>query len=480
MTYAPMSLLQKFIQHLKTFSFIDKNVKQLVAVSGGVDSVVLCDLMHKAGYEFVMLHCNFQLRNEESNRDELFVRELGKVYSKDVITARFDTAEYAKEHNISIQVAARNLRYNWFNSVRQKIVSNISITTSFNENIEEVALTAKTEENIPNLDCYILTAHHADDNIETVVMNFFRGTGLYGLTGMLDVNDKIFRPMLPFRKVEILNYASENKLSFVEDSSNANNYYTRNYFRNELLPAVQKVFPRAEENILNNIDRLNEVAALYDESVIKIKKKLVEIKGDEEHIPVLKLQKQLSFKTILWEILKHKTFTTAQINEVIKLMNADNSSYIDSSTHRIIKNRKWLIISKLENVSNNQIIINQSDKNVSFAGGELILQVNINNENYFITKVRYEAAIDASLLTFPLLLRKWQKGDYFYPLGMQKKKKVSRFLIDQKLSLTEKENIWVIESNKKIVWIVNQRIDDRFKVTGKTQNIYKVIYKSSD
>ncbi len=475
-----MSLLQKFTQHLKHFSSIDKNAKQIVAVSGGVDSVVLCDLMHKSGYDFVMLHCNFQLRNKESERDELFVIELGKDYGKEVLTTRFDTASYAKEHNISIQVAARNLRYDWFSNVRQELIGKkVMSLKALNENTRDGFVNTKTNENIDNPDCYILTAHHADDNIETVVMNFFRGTGLFGLTGMQPINDKIFRPLLSFRKAQILNYANENKLSFVEDSSNANNYYTRNYFRNELLPAVQKVFPKAEENILHNIDRLNEIAALYDDAVIKIKANLVEKKGNEEHISILKLQKQLSFKTILWEILKGKTFTTAQTDEVIKLMNAVNSSYIDSSTHRIIKNRKWLIISKLENLSINRIIIiNQSDKNVSFAGSELLFQTLVNNEKFSITKDKNEAAIDASLLIFPLLLRKWQKGDYFYPLGMQKKKKINRFLVDQKLSLTEKEKIWVLESDKKIVWIINQRIDDRFKISGKTKEIFKVTYKS--
>ncbi len=239
-----MNLLQKFAHHLKEFSFIDKNVKQIIAVSGGVDSIVLCDLMQKAGYDFVMLHCNFQLRSEESERDELFVIELGKVYGKEVLTTRFDTASYAKEHNLSIQVAARNLRYDWFKSVRQKMLNKLNIQSSLKENNVDDAVTSKTgenvgNENIHNHDCYILTAHHADDNIETVVMNFFRGTGLYGLRGMQNIHDKIFRPLLPFRKVDILNYVSDNKLTFVEDSSNASIYYTRNYFRNELLPAVQ-------------------------------------------------------------------------------------------------------------------------------------------------------------------------------------------------------------------------------------------------
>jgi tRNA(Ile)-lysidine synthase len=441
--------------------------------------------MHKAGYDFVMLHCNFQLREKESERDELFVIEMGKAYRKEVRSVRFDTANYAKEHNISIQVAARNLRYDWFRSVRQEMIGHktgqLNPQTDLFEKVLEKPIITDNENkvNLKTPDCYILTAHHADDNIETVAMNFFRGTGLYGLTGMQEVNDKIFRPLLAFRKVEILGYARDNELSFVEDSSNANSYYTRNYFRNDLLPAVQKVFPQAEENILHNIERLNEISAVYDEAIMKIKSRLIVRKGKEENIPILKLKKEVTFKTILWEVIKEKSFSAAQTDEVIRLMNAENSSYIDSQTHRIIKNRRWLIISPLETVAVNQlIIINEQDTKVSFAGGELIFHHNIDKEKFSITSDKNEAAIDAALLGYPLFLRRWQKGDYFYPLGMQKKKKVSRFLIDQKLSLPAKENTWVLESNKKIVWIINQRIDDRFKVNGKTQKICKVISKS--
>ena len=440
-----MSLLLKFKQQLQLLGASSLDQSFLLAVSGGVDSVVLCDLYYKAGYNFFIAHCNFQLRGQESERDEHFVKMLGEKYGKEVFIRRFDTEAYVAKKKVSIQVAARDLRYDWFRSLAH----------------EQEAQ-------------QIVTAHHADDNIETVVMNFFRGTGLRGLIGMDAEFSSIFRPLLPFRKRDILAYAQENNLAFVEDSSNASNKYTRNYFRNELLPAVEKVFPEAEENILRNIERLRQVQQVYDHAIIAHKKKLIELKGNEEHIPILKLKKLPSFKIILWEIIKEKHFTAGQVDEVIKLMDADTGRYIDSEDYRIIRNRKWMILTRKPTTeSNHNIIIDTSTKKVTFSNRQLTIEF-VPHANFQIPTSSNIACVDAKDITFPLLLRKAKQGDYFYPLGMKKKKKLSRFLIDQKLSKTDKENVWILETNKKIIWVVGYRIDERFKIDENSKAVLKI------
>ncbi len=441
-----MNLPDKFSRYLREQYSAKKTGKFLLAISGGIDSVVLCDLFYKAGLDFTIAHCNFQLRGEESDRDELFVKDLGESYGKEVFVKRFETAAYAADKKVSTQVAARDLRYEWFRML------------AFDEKKADL----------------IVTAHHADDNIETVTMNFFRGTGLKGLIGMDAEYLKIFRPLLRFRKREIIEYAKQNNLKFVEDSSNASNKYTRNYFRNELLPAVQKVFPQAGENILKNIERLREVEQVYEQAIRQQKQRLIEQKGNEEHIPILKLIKTPSYRIILLEIIKEKHFSASQLDEVIKLFDSDNGSYIDSQFYRIIRNRKWIIIAPNNNSEvSNHYIIEAGQKKINFNNQQLTFET-IEAAHFQISSSANIACLDAKELEYPLLLRKSRQGDYFYPLGMMKKKKLSRFLIDQKLSKTEKENVWVLESNKKIIWVVGYRIDERFKIELKTKEVLKI------
>ncbi len=415
----------------------------LVAVSGGIDSVVLCDLFQRSGTDYAIAHCNFQLRGAESERDESFVRALAAKYGRQIYVQQFDTETYASEHRISKQVAARDLRYAWFRNL----------------------LKAQT------LPGFVVTAHHADDNIETVVMNFFRGTGLKGLAGMDRHFQEVYRPMLGFRKKDILAYAHFHALDFVEDSSNASSNYTRNYFRNDLLPAVQAVFPEAEENILRNIQRLNEAQMVYDDAIALKLKKLVEVRGNEDHIPILKLKQFQPLRTIIWEIIKTKGFSAAQTDEVVRLLDADNGSYIESTDYRVLKNRKWLIIApKAVHDPGAILLVGDSDVEVHFEGGKLSIEPFAVSVSFSIPSSPKVACVDAKDLQFPLMLRRWKTGDYFYPLGMNKKKKLSRFFIDQKLSKIQKENAWVLESNKKIVWVLGYRIDDRFKFTKATSH----------
>ena len=459
-----MSLLNQFIKNIKQQNLFQKNDFLLLAVSGGADSVALCELCYQAGFHFEIAHCNFQLRGEESDRDEKFVHQLGEKYCTKVYIRKFDTTKYAEENKTSIQVAARELRYAWFDELlkdgdRQPATDNRSATSPILDPTSQIA----------HPKSYILTAHHANDSIETLLMNFFKGTGIKGLQGILPKQGKIIRPLLFAKREDINTFITENNLEFVEDSSNNSDKYTRNYFRHQLIPSVQKVFPKAEENLVNNIERFKEIQDLYQQSVSLHKKKLLEKKENEIHIPVLKLLKTKPLKTVTYEIIKDFGFTPHQTDEVLSLLHAESGKFISSATHKIFRNRNWLIIAPINTLEASNILINETDSEVNFELGKLRIKKHLN----WIGNPSVDnevASLDLKNIKFPLLLRKWKKGDYFYPLGMPGKKKLSKFFIDQKMSLTEKEKVWVIESDKKILWIIGKRIDDRFKIMEKTQD----------
>jgi tRNA(Ile)-lysidine synthase len=303
-------------------------------------------------------------------------------------------------------------------------------------------------------------------------MNFCRGTGLHGLTGIPLQYGNLVRPLLAFSKNELLEFVKENNFDFVEDSSNQSSKYTRNLFRNEIIPAISKVYPHVKENLNDNINRFKEIEKLYKLAVSVIKKKLVKQKGSEWHIPVKQLM-EYDNRALIFEIISEFGFSEKQIDEVIKLAESDSGKYIDSPVlqYRIIKHRHWFIISPVNSAASGIIVIEKSDKSILYEEGSL----KIDHLNKLPTAFKNEVGFfDAKEIEFPLLLRKWKTGDYFYPLGMKKKKKLSRFFIDQKLSKTEKQKLWILESGKKIIWVVGMRIDERFKVTEKTRSVLQI------
>jgi len=443
-----MGLLNLFIKNYKSQNLFDPKSKLLVAVSGGVDSVVLCQLCYLSGLNFAIGHCNFQLRGNDSERDERFVVSLANKLKAPFFSVKFDTKKYAEENKVSTQVAARELRYHWFEQVRK-------------EN---------------NYD-YILTAHHADDNVETVLMSFFRGTGIRGLTGIKSKNGKIRRPLLFARRSDLENFIEENKLPYVQDESNLHDDYTRNYFRNTVLPMIGKIFPEASENILSNIQRMKEVSLLYRQAIEQHRKKMMVPKGNEWFVPVLLLQNSDAVATLLFEMVREFGFTSGQVSEIINLLDSESGKYIVSPTHRILKDRKHLIISPLKESENTSVIM-EGFGEYAFAGGTVFVKEIVDVPSQ-ISADDAIAMLDAKNITFPLILRPWKTGDYFYPLGMPKKKKVSRFLIDKKLSLIEKERVWVVEMNKKIIWVLGYRIDNRFKIMPGTEKIIQLKLKSN-
>jgi tRNA(Ile)-lysidine synthase len=431
---------QKSVQNLG----VAKKDRLLLAVSGGLDSVVLTALCAMSQMDFAVAHINFRLRGEESDRDEIFVGHLAGKYKKLCYITGFDTSEYAASKKCSIQVAARNLRYDWFKTFIGKSTGQFK---------------------------FLLTAHHLDDNIETMLMHFFRGTGIAGLTGIPDKNDYIIRPLLSFSKNQLKEFASSHNLQWVEDSSNASDDYTRNYFRNQLIPSITAVFPDIHLNLKKNLRRFSEAESLYQQAINQHKKKLTLIKGSEIHIPILLLKKAVPLKTILYEILKGYQFTPAQLDDVIHLMDSTNGKYISSSSHRIIKNRRWLIIAPMEDVSIAHITIDKNESQVFYPEGQIQIKEMVSEGTGWITVPAGTEVLDAEKIQFPLLLRKWKTGDYFYPLGMKKKKKLARFFIDQKLSKTAKEKVWVLVMDSQIIWVVGQRIDNRFRSNSATNKV---------
>ena len=454
-----MSLLSRFTQFIKDENLFQPKDKLLLAVSGGLDSVVLCELCQQAGLTFSIAHCNFKLRGAESERDAAFVQSLAKKYNVDFFLKEFDTEKYASEKKLSIQEAARALRYEWFYE------------------IIEGRYTGAIHHSPFTIHQYIATAHHADDNIETMLMNFFRGTGIKGLRGMLSKQGRIVRPLLHFQKKELKEFAEQHQLSWVEDSSNALDKYSRNYFRHQVIPLVQNIYPKTEQNLLENLKRFADIELLYQQSIDQHKKKLLEFKGSEIHIPVLKLKKSQPLHTIIYETILPYGFTATQVNETIDLLDSDTGKYLQSDTHRIIKNRNWIIISPHETKQAEHILIEDGIRDVEFEIGNLKIE-HLPNSQSSIPNSSTVACLDGGKIHFPLLLRKWKQGDYFYPLGMMKKKKLSRFFIDQKLSLTDKEKVWVIEMDKKIIWVVGMRIDERFKIGENTKNVLKIEFRN--
>lgn len=421
----------------------------LIAVSGGLDSTVLSTLCYKAGLNIELAHCNFMLREQESDRDEQFVRAIATQWNVPLHVKRFNTATFANENKLSIQEAARQLRYNWF---KELISSNNHLN-------------------------WVLTAHHQDDDAETIAMHFFRGTGLRGLTGIPARSGNVLRPLLTVSYNDIQNYAAAHHVKFVTDSSNLKEDYTRNYFRHTILPAIEKVFPTVKQNLLGNSKRIEQADQLLKIYVEQFRKKYLLKKQNEYLLSIAELKK-FGHTSLLFELLHPFGFTPGQVEEAALLLNARTGAQLEAATGqwRLIKNRKQLILAPMLSTKINYIEVVRVNEEIKYPEGILTFLSAKTSEITFGNEK--QVFIDSRLLQFPLLLRKWKEGDYFYPLGMRKKKKVSRLLIDLKFSTSEKEKVWVLTTGDKICWVVGIRLDDRFKITNQTDEVIQIIFDS--
>ena len=433
-------MLEKLEQHINhKLSFL-KEKKLLIAISGGVDSVVLTHLLHALNFDVSLAHCNFNLRATESDKDEDFVKKIGETLHLKTFTTSFETKKYAEKNQLSTQVAARNLRYNWFQEIIQK----------------------------HHFD-FLLTAHHADDNLETFIINLTRGTGLEGLTGIPEVNQLIVRPLLIFSRDEIEKYAVQHQIKWREDLSNASSKYVRNKIRHEVIPILKEINPSLLESFQKTSDHLKESQQLIDESISDFKKKaVVTLENETLKIDIAKIIKTKNPKAYLYQLLKEFGFT--EWNDVTHLLKAQSGKEVVSKTHRLLKDRDFLLLTEIKKEVSTlayQIAENTSEITtpIHLTFDETTDITSSNNNSIFV---------DLEKLVFPLTLRKWEHGDYFYPTGMQGKKKISKYFKDEKLSSLEKENTWLLCSNDAIVWVVGKRQDDRFIAKKNTNAILHI------
>ncbi len=435
-------MFNAFEAHIKNdLPFLMKS-KCLVAISGGVDSVVLTNLCNAMKLNISLAHCNFNLRGNESDADQDFVLQLAEDFDVGVYVEHFETEDYANKNQLSIQMAARELRYHWF---------------------EELMTQLKFD--------YLLTAHHADDNLETYLINLSRGTGLEGLTGIPEINGQIVRPLMPFSRDQIESYAKENKLKWREDSSNASSKYLRNKLRHDVIPILKEINPQVLQNFNKTLSFLQESNEIIEDRMAEIQKKVVSVEEDLIKFDIKKIQKLSNPKAYLYQLLKDFNFT--EWNDVEGLLTAQSGKQVFSGTHRLIKDRNYLLLTELEEKEEKEISIWESDKKLDTPFGTLCFA----EANGLSRKRTNVIFADKEKLKFPLTFRKWKEGDYFYPFGMKGKKKLSKYLKDEKLSLIEKEHIWVLFSRNDIVWVVGKRADDRFKVTENTSKILKIELK---
>ncbi len=446
-------MLEKFEKHINhKFPFL-KESKLLIAISGGIDSIVLTHLCHDLKLDMSLAHCNFNLRESESDHDEQFVMDLADDLDLKVFVQNFDTDAYAKTHKVSTQMAARELRYDWFYELAEQLQFE-----------------------------YILTAHHADDNLETFLINLSRGSGLDGLVGIPEQNDKIVRPMLSFSRDDIETYAKEQKLQWREDASNASDKYLRNALRHHVIPKLKELNPQMLQNFEKTVSHLDDAKNIVRDRVEQVEKNVVSEIENEIHLDINELKKLSNPKAYLYQMLKIYGFT--KWDDVVNLLSAQSGKQISSSTHRLVNNRKQLILSPINKKHFDETRIDSIQEKVVLENDSILFfdeadalfgkRTDIKDAH---DKYSNSIFVDKDLLKFPLTVRGWQEGDYFYPFGMNGKKKLSKYFKDEKLSLLEKEKTQLLCSSNDILWVIGRRVDDRFKVTKKTKNIIKITFQ---
>ncbi|MDG1433804.1 MAG: tRNA lysidine(34) synthetase TilS [Saprospiraceae bacterium] len=442
-------MLKKIQNFIFDNQLIQNDEKVLLAVSGGVDSMVLCHLFHQAKFEFGIAHCNFKLRESESDEDAIFVKKIAQTYQVPFFDIEFETNKYVKENKISVQVAARDLRYDWLEKIRSK-----------------------------NDFRYIATAHHLDDSLETILYNFTKGCGIRGLHGILPKKNKVIRPLLFSHKKEISHFAKKQKIAFREDASNATDKYARNNIRHHVIPVLESINPSLPKTITENIKRINETEQLFHYAISLLQKEITEQRKGHFYIHLGKLQASPAPSTLLFEILRPFNFNNNQIAQMIDSIEHQAGPIFFSSSHQVLLDRDFFIIKKNTPIFDQRFIINKNDTQITFPKGQLSLKIKSEKPNFSI-KEKQIAYFDMEKIQFPLTLRKWKAGDYFHPIGMNgQRKKVKKFLTDLKLNRFEKEVIWVLESDGEICWVISNRMDERFKINEEVNSILEVRLKN--
>jgi tRNA(Ile)-lysidine synthase len=442
-------LARQFTEHWAKRRFGDRKIPVLLALSGGIDSMVLAHLLLAAKIPFAAAHCNFSLRGADSDGDAAFVHDWCRGRNVECHIQVFNTAGYAAEWGESIQVAARNLRYGWFEQLR----------TQYGY-------------------AAVLTAHHAGDVAETMLINLCRGTGIAGLHGIPERNGAVIRPLLFATRAGIAAYAEKHGITWREDASNAKTEYLRNALRHEVLPKLETLMPGAAARIAETAARLGDAEIFYRAAIAKRLGRLLERRGQDWYIPLKLLEKTPGPATVAWELFTPFGFSAEQIPLILGLAGSESGRAIASPAHRVIRHRDFLVVTAIAPASADLVLVEEIPGAVNTEGGsfsfswELPMAALPDDPNV--------ACLHGDEIALPLVLRTRREGDYFYPLGMGgKKKKLKRFLIDIKLPLPEKDRIRILECDKKILWIAGKRIDERFKVRPATKRVLKVVFQPS-
>lgn len=434
-------MLEKVKKYIDEKHLLNPLSTVVVGVSGGMDSMTLLDILTSLNYRCIVAHCNFHLRGEESDRDAEFVKNWCKNINAEFTSIDFDTQEYARSKKISIEMAARELRYEWFEIVRQQYGADA-----------------------------IAVAHHCDDAAETVLLNLLRGTGIRGLTGISPKKGNIVRPLLCVSRNEIEEYLKERNIPNVMDSTNRDDAITRNYLRLNVIPMLEKLNPSAKNAIFRTSQNIAEAYYIYENAIETL------IKGVMigEKISIEKLKNTPSPISVLFEILAPLGFNSSVVEDIIDNLNSSSGKVFLSKQYRIIKDRQFLLLSKIPDANNfdSEILIYEGTNEIL---SPIHLKINVVNKNAInVNKACRFLFSDAEKVHFPLKLRKWKDGDWFVPFGMKGRKKLSDYFTDCKFDLLEKENQWILESDGQIIWIVGKRNDERFKVSDHTDNVLMI------
>ena len=427
--------------YIEKNQLLTDNRPVLVGVSGGADSIALLTLLVELGYSCIAAHCNFHLRGEESVRDELFTKEYVEKLNVPFLKVDFDTYDYAQKNRLSIEMAARELRYRWFEEQRVHIGAQA-----------------------------IAVAHHQDDQVETLLMNLVRGTGIRGMRGIRPKNGFIVRPLLAVSREEILVWLNKRQVSYVTDSTNLSDIYTRNFFRLRVLPLLEEINPSVKKAIANTANHLSEVEMLYSQVVKEAKKNVMR---DEHSLSISELMHYSAPHAILYEILKEYGFSPSVVNSIYLSLNRESGKIFYSPTYRLIKDRNYLFLSPLLEKNDFEYTLDIKKTN-NLLPIELSFEEIVISEEFYLQKNPCIAYFDYDKLKYPLTLRKWRIGDWFIPFGMKGRKKVSDYFSDRKFSRLDKEQTWLLCSGESVIWIVGERSDNRFRLDKTTKKVLVV------
>ncbi len=436
--------MQKFSETLNLIE--DKKLHHiLLAISGGMDSVVLFDLLLKWGVQFSAAHANFHLRGKESDEDEAFVRKLAERKGIKLYVKNFDTRKFASEKNISLEMAARELRYTWFD----ELIKNKGFSC-------------------------VMTAHHQDDQVETIIYNLVKGSSIRGLRGMKLVNDDIVRPLINISKDEIIGYAKENELEFVTDKTNADTTFQRNFIRHKIIPLLKQINPSLGSTLGKNALLFSHIEEIVKGQLEVFKEDVVFEKKNTIEVDLNRLKSFTGGNYLLYEYLKVKKLSLQNFDNILEIIDAQTGAKLETSDALYLKNRNLLVINSLKRVEMEPVYIHKGQREVTYGDYYFTFEFISGNEIQ-ISKKPNEAYLNASKISYPIMIRPWNSGDSFTPFGMTGRKKLSDYFIDKKISVSKKMSIPVIEMGGEIVWITGFTIDDRFKIDDNCKEIFKIV-----